>query len=48
MVMFSNRDQISLPYVCEKQGFLPDICDQDIYRNEWMLCKRNYTKDRSD
>jgi hypothetical protein len=41
---FSYRDQISFPYVCWKNDFKPDICDQDIYNNEWLLCTRNYSK----
>ncbi len=30
------RDQISLPYVCWKNDYLPDICDRSIYYNEWL------------
>lgn len=41
---YSFRDQISFPYICWKENFLPDICDQDIYKNKWLLCKRNYSK----
>lgn len=41
----SYRDQISFPYVCWKNNFKPDICDQDLYNNQWLLCTRNYSKD---
>ena len=36
---FSYRDQISFPYVRWKNGFIPDICDQNLYRNRWLLHK---------
>lgn len=41
---YSYRDQISFPVVCWRNDFKPDICDQDIYKNKWLLCKRNYSK----
>lgn len=44
--LFSNRDQISFPYVCWKHGFEPDISNEDIYGNKWLQCKRNYCKDK--
>ena len=44
IVTFSYRDQISFPYVCWKAGFSPDICDQNIYKNKWLSCKRNHSK----
>lgn len=34
---YSNRDQLSFPYVCWKNNFLPDICDMNINRNSWLL-----------
>ena len=45
LTSFSYRDQICFPYVCWKNHFSPDISDQDIYKNEWLLCKRSYNKD---
>lgn len=33
---YSFRDQLSLPYVCWKNGFMPDICDLDINHNRWL------------
>lgn len=33
----SLRDQISLPYVFWKNNFLPDICDLDIEKNEYLV-----------
>lgn len=37
---YSYRDQLSFPYVCWKNSFIPDICDLDINRNPWLLqCK---------
>ncbi|MBD5395936.1 MAG: DUF616 domain-containing protein [Lachnospiraceae bacterium] len=33
---FSIRDQISLPYVCWKNNFLPDISDVYINDNKWL------------
>ena len=33
---YSYRDQISLPYVCWKNNFLPDICDMNIEKNKWL------------
>ncbi|SFV03785.1 glycosyltransferase domain-containing protein [Butyrivibrio sp. INlla21] len=41
---FSYRDQISLPYVCWKNDFIPDISDQNLYKNKWLLCTRGYSK----
>lgn len=43
---FSNRDQISLPYVLKKNSFIPDICDLDLYNNKWLKCTRNFSKDK--
>ncbi len=37
---YSFRDQLSFPYVCWKNGFIPDICNLDINRNRWLLQKR--------
>lgn len=37
---YSFRDQLSFPYVCWKNNFLPDICDLDINHNQWLLQKR--------
>lgn len=39
--MYSNRDQISFPYVCWKNNFLPDICDKNINRNNWFYVKNH-------
>ena len=36
LTKYTYRDQISLPYVCWKNGFSPDICDQSIWMNEWL------------
>lgn len=44
VVEYSYRDQISFPYVCWKLNYLPDISDQNIYKNKWIECKRNYCK----
>lgn len=33
---YSYRDQLSFPVVCWKNGFLPDICDLDLGRNDWI------------
>lgn len=33
---YSYRDQVSLPYVCWKNKYLPDICDLDINNNRWL------------
>jgi len=37
----SNRDQISLPYICWKNSFLPDICDLNIKDNPWIEIKKH-------
>lgn len=34
--IFSARDQLSLPYVCWKQHFLPDICDLYVEDNKYL------------
>lgn len=36
IVKYTYRDQISLPYVCWKNKYLPDICDQSIWWNKWI------------
>lgn len=36
IVEYSYRDQISFPYVCWKNNFLPDICNLDINNNYWL------------
>ena len=33
---YSHRDQVSFPVVCYRNHFLPDICNKDIYHNEWL------------
>lgn len=33
---YSIRDQLSFPYVCWKNNFVPDICDLYIGRNPWL------------
>lgn len=33
---YSVRDQLSFPYICWKNKFVPDICDLDINRNRWL------------
>jgi len=33
---YSYRDQLSFPIVCERNGFLPDICDLNFWRNKWL------------
>lgn len=33
---YSERDQVSFPIVCYRNHFLPDICDRNIYGNEWL------------
>lgn len=35
IMRYSFRDQISLPYVCWKNCFVPDICDMNIHDNRW-------------
>lgn len=37
--VFSYRDQLSLPYVCWKNQFLPDICDLNINNNDFLEVK---------
>ncbi|MCI9298007.1 MAG: DUF616 domain-containing protein [Lachnospiraceae bacterium] len=44
IIKYSYRDQISFPYVCRKHDLLPDICNEDLYNNKWLLCKRSYSK----
>lgn len=39
LVKYSYRDQLSLPYVCWKYNFCPDICDLYIYKNSWLQVK---------
>lgn len=34
---YSYRDQLSFPYICWKNDFVPDICNLDINKNLWML-----------
>lgn len=38
---YSFRDQLSFPYICWKNNFMPDICDLDINHNQWLLQKRD-------
>ncbi|WP_051226642.1 glycosyltransferase domain-containing protein [Butyrivibrio sp. MC2013] len=33
---FTFRDQLSLPYICWKYQYSPDICDQFVLRNRWF------------
>ncbi len=33
---YSYRDQISFPVVCWKNNFVPDICDLNINKNNWL------------
>lgn len=33
---YSFRDQLSFPYVCWKNKYIPDICDLDIAHNQWL------------
>lgn len=37
IITYSYRDQISFPYVCWKNHFLPDICNLDINNNKWLF-----------
>lgn len=39
IVKYSFRDQLSFPYVCWKYKYMPDICNLDINRNQWLLWK---------
>lgn len=41
---YSFRDQLSFPYICWRNGFIPDICDLDINRNQWLLQRRTLYK----
>lgn len=34
---YSVRDQLSFPYICWKNKILPDICDLDINKNQWLI-----------
>ena len=34
--VYSYRDQISLPVVCWKNNFIPDICNLNINKNDWL------------
>ncbi len=36
IVRCSKRDQISFPYVCWKENYIPDISDVYIYMNKWL------------
>ena len=38
---YSYRDQLSFPYICWKNAFVPDICDLDINKNPWLLQRRS-------
>ena len=38
---YTVRDQISLPYVCWKNNFKPDICDLYICNNKWLTLFRH-------
>ena len=33
---YSIRDQLSFPYICWKNEFMPDICDLDVNHNRWL------------
>lgn len=44
VAQYSYRDQISFPFVCWKYDFLPDICDLDINRNQWLMQRRTLYK----
>lgn len=35
-----RRDQISFDYVCQKDGYLFDLCDLSVYLNPWMEIKK--------
>lgn len=39
IMKYSFRDQLSFPYVCWKNGFVPDICDLYIGYNPWLQFK---------
>lgn len=36
IMKYSVRDQLSFPYVCWKNHFVPDISNLDINRNGWL------------
>lgn len=36
VMKYSIRDQLSFPYVCWKNEFIPDICDLDVNHNRWL------------
>lgn len=36
LMKYTYRDQISFPYICQKSGMMPDICDLDINSNPWL------------
>ncbi len=40
---FSARDQLSLPYVCWKENFLPAICDQYSEENSWLARRAHFS-----
>ena len=35
-----RRDQISFDYVCQKDGYVFDLCDLSVYLNPWMEVKK--------
>ena len=42
----SSRDQISLPYVCWKLSYRPDICDANIKSNRWIRLSDEYRSNK--
>lgn len=42
IINYSFRDQLSFPYICWKNKFVPDICNLDINRNQWLLEKGHF------
>ena len=42
ILKYSYRDQISFPYVCMNNDFIPDICDLDINDNKWLEMVRKW------
>ncbi len=36
ILKYSIRDQLSFPFICWKNQFEPDICDVNIYQNNWL------------
>lgn len=36
VINYSYRDQLSFPYICWKNAFVPDICSLDINDNPWI------------